>query len=1195
MHISARLAWHMDGWNGRICKDPSANSYCIGQSSYPGSFIFDNRDLEWETANCGAICSTLDKPPPCMYSINAFGADSLRIYADPPSFFPKETKAKHWDMLPATVGVWPYEEMYTEDVRDGRRFNYDRRLAAAREYFDQIDKDKSLIFYYANYSNPFSEEDRRSYVVVGLSRVKQLGEELFYENCSEETKRRYGGGFVWQRNVTSHYPDQGLRLPYHRYMDDPDTLQQFLFYPDNPRNFKYGTRHISDDDALDLVERFMEFARTLQHLGDTSEDWSLRVDWLQSLVAELWKNRGLYPGLGKVLDHLGFTDAIPFFKSQVNSDNEQAAKDAIFSLLDGSRNGIDGLDIDPDTKRKIVRRWILKRDEERDLLRDLLPRFDLHKDQIEKVLSEHRAQNGIYASLSEISDNPYILNEEFTGDDPDDFITFNKIDRGVFPSPDLGGTFLCDKDDWKRLRGLCVEGLRREEKHTFTTATQVIHDINHKLSFLPEWKRHQFNERYLEVDRNELSQALILREEDDKKYLYLKSVFEDEREIERQLRSLAQRSNIPLRSPVTEQHWHTYLYDSDSPLAQKNPSEYNEAIQGQVDVCQEIFPRPICILTGSAGTGKTTVIKALIQAIEKAHGTGTAFQLLAPTGKATERIRETTGKTASTIHSFLARHGWLNDNMTYKRLGGTQEDSASTYIVDEASMLDLGLMAALFRSINWNVVQRLVLVGDLNQLPPIGRGKIFADVFDWLQENQPECVGFLETNIRQMENRLNDQGTGILDLASLYTRARQAKEKDQIFNTRKEKILKAVQEGGDIDQDLRIIYWNDPVDLEEKLKEQIVSDMEEDTDSEYNEERPFALWRTAFSGRPEYQQVISPYRGDQFGTDYLNIVLQEAANARMLNRVGHLDQITLFDKVIQFRNRPKSNPIWAYNNSTRRMDQIEVYNGELGFVKPHGFDRNWQWRDDFRLEHLQVVFSRKEEYWVGYGRKLGKAPNGYWLPSEKPEENLELAYAISVHKSQGSEFDRVYFILPKHRQALLSTELLYTAITRASRHCTVLIQEDVGPLLSMLRLEKSHLLGINSSLFAFLPVPEEILSMHQWYEEGKIHKTLTDYMVRSKSEVIIANMLFERNIPFKYEKPLFASDGTFYLPDFTVSWQGEEWYWEHLGPMDQEEYRNHWETKKAWYDKNFKGRLVTTEESTQLSQDADQVILKYFS
>ncbi len=119
--------------------------------------------------------------------------------------------------------------------------------------------------------------------------------------------------------------------------------------------------------------------------------------------------------------------------------------------------------------------------------------------------------------------------------------------------------------------------------------------------------------------------------------------------------------------------------------------------------------------------------------------------------------------------------------------------------------------------------------------------------------------------------------------------------------------------------------------------------------------------------------------------------------------------------------------------------------------------------------------------------------------------------------------------------------------------------------------------------------------MSEWYVEGKIHQTLSDIMVRSKSEVIIANMLTEREIPFQYEMPLYAPDGTFYLPDFTITWAGEAWYWEHLGRMDNDKYRNHWETKKAWYDKFFPGHLVTTEESGDLSKEANALIEKYFS
>ena len=126
-------------------------------------------------------------------------------------------------------------------------------------------------------------------------------------------------------------------------------------------------------------------------------------------------------------------------------------------------------------------------------------------------------------------------------------------------------------------------------------------------------------------------------------------------------------------------------------------------------------------------------MSAFIQAIEKAHGVGTSFQLLAPTGKAADRLRDRTGKEAATIHSFLAKHGWLNDNFTFKRTGGQREEAITTYIIDEFSMLDLPLLATLFRSINWKAVQRLVFVGDPNQLPPIGTGRVFADLMDWLR------------------------------------------------------------------------------------------------------------------------------------------------------------------------------------------------------------------------------------------------------------------------------------------------------------------------------------------------------------------------------------------------------------------------------------------------------------------------------
>ena len=102
-------------------------------------------------------------------------------------------------------------------------------------------------------------------------------------------------------------------------------------------------------------------------------------------------------------------------------------------------------------------------------------------------------------------------------------------------------------------------------------------------------------------------------------------------------------------------------------------------------------------------------------------------------------------------------------------------------------------------------------------------------------------------------------------------------------------------------------------------------------------------------------------------------------------------------------------------------------------------------------------------------------------------------------------------------------------------------------------------------------------------------------MVRSKSEVIIANMLFDRDISFRYEEPLFAPDGTFYLPDFTITGKAKTGTGSTSGDSTIEEYRNHWETKKAWYEANFPGRLLTTEETAELSTVADTLIRAHFA
>lgn len=1201
-HITLRLAWHNDGWNGHICKNPKDNTYCVGNYSYPGDMIKTNRNLDWEEQEGvrGLSCSKLDKSPACALSINAFGSEHLKALSEPPEWFNDEAKGTYIDIPKSTVCVWPYEVMYGDDVKNkngGQVYDYEKRLDNAKDYFKNLQKDESLIFYYSNYSNPFSEEESRKYVLAGISRFKKLGDIHYYEDVSEEYKNKYAGGFVWQMPVTSHYPEQGFRIPYHNYKDNQEILNKLLFIPENPRNFKYATRQLTDDDALSYIERFLEIVKTLIEIGDKSENWEIRKQWLLGLLSELWKKRGAYPGLFSVLSYLNFGEGMDYYKKKAEMGEDKLAYSELRNLITGKTKEIKELSLNDKSVKDLQRNWKLRNDNEQKLLLDILPRFDLNNIHIENILSEKRQNNNIYSSLEQIIQNPYNISEEYIGDDIDDYITFSKIDHGIIPSPEVGIEEIFAKNDPERFRALCVDQLKFSDVHTFVSSNTVLERINSRLNYLPDWKKEVFTKKYFEVDEQIISEKITLKDHEDKKYLYLKNIYEDERKIQNILEELVNRPDIEIKKPVTESTFIDLLRDRESDLATKASTEYEKALVGQAKVCQKVFNKPISVISGPAGTGKTTIIKTIIGAIKKAHGSASSIYLLAPTGKASERVKEKTGSTASTIHSFLASNNWLNDNFTFKRIGGKISDTITNLIIDECSMIDLELFATLSKSINWNSIQRVILVGDPNQLPPIGRGKLFYEIIEWLRKTYPENLGTLSINVRQLENRVFKRGNGILELAEIFI---QEKQRDGMFDKQqKEIMIKRLQEGETLDQDLEVIYWSNTEDLESKLKEHIIEDLEQDADEKVIDGKIYELWYKMCNTygdnlKATYQQVISPFRSEYDGVDNLNIIFQKMYNAYQANK-NDIDGISLFDKVIQIRNRPKSNRIYAYNKESGKPEAIEIYNGEIGFVKPHGFDGKKFKSRYFRLDKFQVKFERKENYWVGYGKKLGKNEKDRWIKEEKPEDNLELGYVISVHKAQGSEFERVYCILPQRRSHILSMELLYTAITRAKRHLTIFAQNDVSTFLSMSRSESSVLRRINSSLFSFEPVPEEILSMFKWYEEGRIHSTLTTYFVRSKSEMNIANILHLKNIPFAYETPLYAEDGTMYLPDFTLNWKGETYYWEHVGRLDLPEYKNHWEEKQKWYDKHFPEKLITTFESNYQSKDIEDIVKKYFN
>lgn len=180
---------------------------------------------------------------------------------------------------------------------------------------------------------------------------------------------------------------------------------------------------------------------------------------------------------------------------------------------------------------------------------------------------------------------------------------------------------------------------------------------------------------------------------------------------------------------------------------------------------------------------------------------------------------------------------------------------------------------------------------------------------------------------------------------------------------------------------------------------------------------------------------------------------------------------------------------------------------------------------------------------------------------------LELAYALTVHKTQGSEFRTTLLVLPNPCW-LLSRELLYTALTRHQDQLVVLHQGPFADVRRFASEEYSEIARRMTNLFVD-PLPREVVigTTTRFLEEGLIHRTERGDLVRSKSELVIADKLHARAIDYAYEQPLILSDGRVRYPDFTIAdhASGVTYYWEHLGLLSDLGYRARWERKRAEY------------------------------
>jgi UvrD-like helicase C-terminal domain len=254
------------------------------------------------------------------------------------------------------------------------------------------------------------------------------------------------------------------------------------------------------------------------------------------------------------------------------------------------------------------------------------------------------------------------------------------------------------------------------------------------------------------------------------------------------------------------------------------------------------------------------------------------------------------------------------------------------------------------------------------------------------------------------------------------------------------------------------------------------------------------------------------------------------------------------DKVINVLNQRRRD-VWPNPDG-----EAYIANGDIGIVvgqyKTQKF-KGLPWK-------LEVEFAGQ------LGLKYGFFPGEFGDEGKNP---LELAYCLTVHKTQGSEFG-ITFVVLTNPCWLLSRELLYTALTRHQKRLVILHQ---GPLADYRRYsgdEHSEIARRMTNLFVEpLPRPVTVGTHERFLEDGLIHRTERGDLVRSKSELVIADKLFARGIEYSYEQPLVLPNGRVRYPDFTIAdhARGVTFYWEHLGLLDDPGYRLRWEAKRAEY------------------------------
>jgi hypothetical protein len=1207
-HLSIRVPWHDAGWAGSICEDPLGNSSCLRLGR-----IAEERDDAREVALAGKPWSELAEKdlPPCASERAGFMSTlPRRPVKEHPYAVWNDTYQKfrrtEYDLPPNSFDCVPFRWMLRKEaevIADELQLPYrveleesvdheaglqnpnwiqhaDNQQLLLDTFFSAVEPERTLAWIYAK-ETPLTEDPRRT--LIGVGRVKTIGKVIPY--------LQEGGGFgsvLWER-VIGHSirpsMEDGFLMPYHEILGlredlDLDPAEHAVQVPDEfTMQFSYGTEHVPHDAALALLLALDRAVTKVSSIVPGS--WGKVRSWLSDRVDEVWDSRGPCPGLGAALVAFGIQEGglLAYAVQGELADNKDPWPLVDKWLRDPSAH--------PEATSRIGRTmssaWAALPEERRRLLK-LLSRFSMTPDQAKRLYQpSERSQAGIALDDKQILENPYAIFEaDRVSVEP---VAVTTIDRGVFPADRIRAEHplpepsrVDEPIEPRRVRALLIDQLEKRAVNgdSLRSQQEAIQDIR-DLALDPICP---LSLDLMAVCADNLPPEIETVPMKDGSPAYQLSRLHDARkEIRRQIQRRRKGNPLNVRAD-----WAAVIDGELGSETAKDDEDEIAARREKAAALEMLATSRVSVLVGAAGTGKTTLLRALASLPEVAQG---GLLLLAPTGKARVRMQEAIGQKAMTLAQFLVpTKRYKPDVGRYCRSDQDRYNGARTVIVDESSMMTEETLDALLDAIEG--YERLILVGDPRQLPPIGVGRPFVDIVQYLQA---ECgtLGFprvgpsyAELTIPRRQISADGERADLL-LAEWFTGGEPSPGADLVWDSLAR---------GEAFGSIAFQRFTTPADLHEKLRSALAEhlvDMSGEDDAigfqqSYGgvERGGYVYFNRESASKVEAWQILSPIRAEGAGVNELNRMIHNEYRAdtlelarmkdwgRKIPQPGGPQEIVYGDKVINVRNKGRK---YFYP----KLDECLAYvaNGEIGVVSGPFAGRG---RKPPPLNRLNVAFSTQPavayDYWMN---ELG---------SDDQPPMLELAFALTIHKSQGSEFTTTFVVIPSPCR-LLSRELLYTALTRHRERIVIFHQGDLHDLRRIGSATFSETAARLTNLFAD---PEPIEIDGKFLESNLIHKTRKGIAVRSKSEVIIADLLYSRNIEFQYEQVLVGDDGTERWPDFTIfdDTTGTKIYWEHLGMLHRPSYRRNWEKKLKWYRKNGvlpqeegggpKGTLVTTED-----------------